>query len=220
MPSLSGTGNNNISHSPLQSPDVPQQDKVKKSFHKHGTGGSRPLPYRRTTITRSDLAPLSASKAVRETALWVFWSKNTFLYCPKSRANKKNAIRFLALQPIKTRQYLRRIESHIFFESAYMRVWDEELTARLQPLESILRRLPKTQRLNVRLELWKSGEPPLLQTCRFWQLKSLGAFRTRVKWRLKRVYRATRARLAVFNESIQFCKGHLKQRDDDSCSWT
>lgn len=54
-----------------------------------GTGGRWPLPYRRAIITRSDLALLSTSKAVREAALRVFWTKNTFLYCPRSKENRK-----------------------------------------------------------------------------------------------------------------------------------
>lgn len=54
-----------------------------------GTGGRWPLPFRKTSITRSDLAPLAASKAVREAALRVFWRENTFLYCPRSKANKE-----------------------------------------------------------------------------------------------------------------------------------
>lgn len=54
-----------------------------------GTGGRWPLPFRKTSITRSDLAPLATSKAVREAALRIFWRENTFLYCPRSKANKK-----------------------------------------------------------------------------------------------------------------------------------
>lgn len=109
-----------------------------------------------------------------------------------------------------------------FFEAAYMRRWDEELTARLQPLESIFKRLPKSQPLSVRLRLWKSGEPLRLQTCRWAQLMALVDFGTRVKWRLKRVdqaTKATKARVGYLNESRQFCNFHLTQRVVDFCSW-
>jgi hypothetical protein len=100
-----------------------------------------------------------------------------------------------------------------------MHRWDEELTARLRPLESIFKRLPVTQRLDLRLKLWKSGEHRLKQTCRHAQCMVLVVFRTRAEWRLKRVNEATTVTLAEMTRSI-ICRHHRNNKKEiDDCAW-
>ncbi|KAL2013261.1 hypothetical protein VTN00DRAFT_786 [Thermoascus crustaceus] len=145
------------------------------------SGRQWPLPYRSVSIALSDLALFGVSWYVREVALQVFWTKNTFLYCPESVGDSKKAITFLTAQPpYVLNNYLRNLQAHFFLESTHRFPFDEEFTARLQPLERVMKKLdwPRatTDRDKVRknskserrvdFRLWPSGEHHNRQTCR------------------------------------------------------
>ncbi|KAL1880970.1 hypothetical protein Plec18167_003509 [Paecilomyces lecythidis] len=184
------------------------------------SGGRWPLPYRDETkhITRRDLALFSVCKRTRNVALDVFWRRNTFLYCPESRRDRKRAISFLSLQTPSTRQLVRNFRVHFFLEYQYMRVQHEELCARLQPLERIVKLLDRSVKRKVDIQLWRSGEPRRRQTCRHAQLMVLVRFRGE-RWRLRSLDAGIHGGLAEMWQSHRTCVEHAQYKESRMCQW-
>lgn len=201
------------------------------------SGGRWPLPYMDETkhITRRDLALFSVCKRTRNVALDVFWRRNTFLYCPESRRDRKvcfsytiyvlydnekltfynatqRAISFLSLQTPSTRQLVRNFRVHFFLEYQYMRVQHEELCARLQPLERIVKRLDRSVKRKVDIQLWRSGEPRRRQTCRHAQLMVLVRFRGE-RWRIRSLDAGIHGGLAEMWQSHRTCLEHAQYKE-------
>lgn len=148
----------------------------------------------------------------------------------------QKAITFLTAQPTYVlNNYLRNLQVHFFLEHTHRFSFDEEFTARLQPLERIMKKLDwprattergrdrvrknsKSKR-RVDFRLWPSGEHHGRQTCRHVRYMALAWIKNRVQWRFRRLGPILHGLVADEHVGRMHCRRHAADRNERGCVW-